>query len=308
MATPAAPSRGPSQNTTGTIALTKTGTGTLALGGSDTYSGGTTLSAGQLNLNNASAIGSGPLTISGGTIGNTSGAAITLSTNNAQNWNGDFTFAGSNDLNLGGGAVTMSSSRTVTVASGNLTVAGVISDGSNGYSLTKAGTGTLTLAGADTYSGPTTVSGGTLQIGAGGAAGSINNTSGVTDNATLAFNRSDKSNLSVAISGNGDVAMLRQRRARSSSLERLGQQQHNGRRRHPAIGQRRRARIEQRRRDHFQRRPRPARLRPWRGRPLQHGDYRQPFRRRRVYADRRQRQRQRHVLGNHRRARPARSH
>ena len=45
-------------------------------------------------------------TISGGTIGNTSGAAITLSTNNAENWNGDFTFAGGNDLNLGAGAVT----------------------------------------------------------------------------------------------------------------------------------------------------------------------------------------------------------
>ena len=45
----------------------------------------------------------------------------------------------------------MSSSRTVTVASNNLTVGGVISG--SGYSLTKAGTGTLILGGANTYGG-----------------------------------------------------------------------------------------------------------------------------------------------------------
>ncbi len=194
------------KNTTGAIALTKTGTGTLALGGSDTYTGGTTLTAGQLNINSASALGTGLFTISGGTIGNTSGAAITLSTNNAQTWGGDFTFAGTNDLNLGTGAVAMSSSRTVTVASNNLTVGGVISG--SGYSLTKAGAGTLTLTGSDTYTGTTTISGGTLQIGAGGAAGSINGTSGVTDNGVLAFSRSDSVTFSKVISGSGDVTML----------------------------------------------------------------------------------------------------
>ena len=85
----------------GSGSLTQLGPGTLVLSGSNTYSGGTTLSAGRLNINNASALGAGTFTISGGTIGNTSGAAITLSTNNAENWNSDFTFAGTNDLNLG---------------------------------------------------------------------------------------------------------------------------------------------------------------------------------------------------------------
>ncbi len=154
--------------------LVKADSGTLTLAGSNTYSGGTTLSAGQLDLNNASALGTGTFTISGGTIGNTSGAAITLSTNNAQFWNGDFTFAGTNDLNLGAGNVTMSSSRTVTVASNNLTVGGVISDSGSGYSLTKAGTGTLTLAGSNTYSGGTTVAAGVLAVnGSLGASGNV---------------------------------------------------------------------------------------------------------------------------------------
>ena len=72
----------------------------LCLTGSNTYSGGTNLCAGQLNVNNAAALGSGPLTISSGTVGNAGGTALTLSTTGAEAWNGDFTFAGSNDLNL----------------------------------------------------------------------------------------------------------------------------------------------------------------------------------------------------------------
>ena len=67
--------------------------------------GGVTLSAGQLNINHATALGTGTFTISGGTIDNTSGGSITESNNNAQAWNGDFTFTGSNALNLGTGAV-----------------------------------------------------------------------------------------------------------------------------------------------------------------------------------------------------------
>ena len=56
----------------------------------------------------------------------------------------------------------MNASRTVTVASGNLIVGGVISG--SGDSLTKAGPGTLTLTAANTYGGPTAVTGGTLSL------------------------------------------------------------------------------------------------------------------------------------------------
>ena len=80
--------------------LVKAGAGTLTLDGADTYSGGTTLSAGQLNVNNPLALGGGTVAISGGTLGNTSGTAVTLSTAGTEKWSGDFAFAGTNDLNL----------------------------------------------------------------------------------------------------------------------------------------------------------------------------------------------------------------
>src|SRR5438552_1360712 len=145
--------------------LTKAGAGTLTLAGTNTYSGGTTINAGTLNINNASALGTGTFTIaasSNAIIDNTTGGAITLSTNNAQIWNGNFTFTGTQSLNLGTGGVILGASRTVTVNANNLTVGGVISG--SGFSLTKAGAGTLTLAGANTYTGGTTINAGTLNM------------------------------------------------------------------------------------------------------------------------------------------------
>jgi autotransporter-associated beta strand protein len=144
--------------------LAKDGAGMLTLNGNNTYSGGTTLSVGTLNINNASAIGTGTLTISGGALDNTSGASITLTTNNAQSWNGDFTFIGTNNLNLGTGAVTMNDSLIVTVNGGNLTIGGAIAG--SGFGLTENGTGNLILSGNNTYTGTTTVSAGTLSLGA----------------------------------------------------------------------------------------------------------------------------------------------
>jgi len=166
------------------LSITKNGTGALSLNGSNSYTGATTLNAGQLNLNNASAIGSGTLTIyTATTLDNTSGGAITLTTNNAQIWAGNFTFAGSNDLNLGTGAVTLNlSTIQVTVSAGNLTIGGTIDDASAGYGITKAGAGTLTLSGSDSYTGATTVNAGTLVV-----SGSLTatGTTTVADGATL---------------------------------------------------------------------------------------------------------------------------
>ncbi len=72
---------------------------------------------------------------------------------------------------------------------------------SGGGALVQSGNGTLTLSNANTYSGGTTVLGGVLQIGTGGTTGAI--TGDVTDNATLAFNRSDDVTFSGVISGTG---------------------------------------------------------------------------------------------------------
>jgi len=58
---------------------------------------------GTLNINHAQAIGTGSLTFAGAYIDNTSGSAITLANNNAQNWYGTVTFVGTKDLNLGTG-------------------------------------------------------------------------------------------------------------------------------------------------------------------------------------------------------------
>ena len=78
--------------------------GSLTINGANAMAG-ITLSSGLLVLNNANALGSGPLTITGGSLDSTSGSAVLA--NNTENWNGDFTFIGTQSLNLGSGVVTL---------------------------------------------------------------------------------------------------------------------------------------------------------------------------------------------------------
>ncbi len=153
---------GSSISTTGSV--TKSGSAALTIYNANSYSGGTTLSAGTLNIDHDGALGTGPLTITGGTIDNNGSGAVTLTNNNAQNWNGNFAFTGSQPLNLGTGAVTLNTNRTLTINAGSLTVGGVVGDGGNTNGLTKSGAGTLVLAGANTYLGITTVNAGQLTL------------------------------------------------------------------------------------------------------------------------------------------------
>ena len=144
--------------------------GNTALWGNNTYSGGTTLTAGFLAINNNSAIGSGPLTIGGGQIICQALAGVALTTTNVMNWNGNFNLAGNNSLDFGTGDVFMNGNRTITFgSSGNsptFTVGGAISGA--GFSLTTASNASgpvnsmlnlLGGAGGNTYDGGTNING-----------------------------------------------------------------------------------------------------------------------------------------------------
>lgn len=177
--------------TSGTV--TKEDVGTWTLSGANTFSGGTNLNAGQLNINNLTAIGTGSLTISNGTtIDNTSGGAIgPLTNNNAQTWDGSFTFTGSNNLDMGTGAITMSADVNITSSAiaKTLTIGGINNNGAR--SLTKAGTGNLTFGSADVTLNNFTLSAGTLTSTSGSLflAGNFANSSTFThNNGTVTFN------------------------------------------------------------------------------------------------------------------------
>ncbi|MEK0447003.1 MAG: hypothetical protein RLZZ399_2324, partial [Verrucomicrobiota bacterium] len=155
----------------GSTAITKSGSGSLTLATANSFSGGVILNGGTLILGNAQALGSGGLTINGGSL-DSSVANLAISTVNAQVWAADISFVGTQNLNLGSGGVTLSGAgRSVWVGDRTLTVGGIIGDGGAGYGLTKLGGGTLVLSGANTYSGLTSVSAGILRLTQSGALG-----------------------------------------------------------------------------------------------------------------------------------------
>ncbi len=217
----------------GTIAtggqLVKVGTGTLILGGTaSTYSGGTTISDGILQLgdgvNNGTA-GTGPITnnaslvfaegsaitlsnaISGsGTVTQNGPGTVTLNTVNS--YTGGTTISagtiqlgdGVNNGTLGTGAVTDNGS-LVFAEGTSVTFANVI----NGTgSVTQNGPATVIINQTNDYSGGTTISGGTLQLGDGTHTGTLG-TGSVVNNGALVFAEGGSTTLTNAISGSGTV-------------------------------------------------------------------------------------------------------
>lgn len=122
--------------------------------------------------------------LNGGAIDNQTGGAGTVNLNNGSySIGGNFTYLGSSqDLNLGPAGVTLAVSPAITVNAHTLTMGGVVTDNGSGFGITKLGSGTLALTNASTYSGPTTVSNGTLVV---SAASAGNSSYTINDNATL---------------------------------------------------------------------------------------------------------------------------
>ncbi len=141
----------------------------------------------------------------------TAGTASILNGNKLQD-NGNSTWTDLGSLGTNAGTVEMgTTTRTFTVANGTAGVDMLIGAriNSSGAGLFKAGAGTLALSGANTYTGATTINAGTLQLGNSGTTGSLSPGSGITNNGTLTFNRSNAlvqgTDFSNSISGGGDV-------------------------------------------------------------------------------------------------------
>jgi fibronectin-binding autotransporter adhesin len=138
----------------GTASLTKINTGTLILQTVNTYSGGTVVSNGTLRVGVNNAL---PASGANGVAIN-SPAVLDLNTfsNAISGLNGD----GLVD-NLTAGTPVL----TVGNNNGNGTFLGIIQNTAGTLALTKVGSGVQTILGANTYTGPTTVSDGTLRVG-----------------------------------------------------------------------------------------------------------------------------------------------
>jgi autotransporter-associated beta strand protein len=130
----------------------------------------------------------GAVTVSGTVAAN---AGITFSTTG-------YTLSGGTEITLTGATNTITTGASVDA---------VISTPLGGATgMIKGGAGKLILDGANGYTGNTTISAGTLQIGNGATTGSFSGT--VANNGTLAFNRSNDYSFAGAISGSGALTQL----------------------------------------------------------------------------------------------------
>ncbi len=178
------------QNAANTMGLTYSGSGTLTLGGTNTYTGITTISSGVLQVGTggvAGTLGTGNVTdnatlvfnrsdsvavpnLIGGTGALTQSGAGTLTLTNTETYTGATTIGagilqigdGTTDGNIATSAAivdngTLAYNRMSTASA--FTYANIISGTGT---VTKSGAGTQILTGANTYSGGTTVTGGVL--------------------------------------------------------------------------------------------------------------------------------------------------
>jgi len=176
----------------GSGVLIKTGSGTLTLSGTNTHSS-TVIMGGVLSIAKESSLPGWNLT---GLYAVSNGAALAVG--NAVTASNIGTILGTGNFAAGAGF-------GFDTTAGNRTYDNVISNAANGsLALVKVGANTLILSGNNTYSGATTISAGTLQVGDGGTTGTLGSDD-ITNNATLAINRSDIYTENKNISGSGSL-------------------------------------------------------------------------------------------------------
>ena len=226
----------------GTGGLVKSNTATLVLAGTNTYSGGTTISAGTLQLGGQASgapaatvgtPGSGTVTdnanlafaepsavtfgnaISGtGTVMQVGPGTVTLS--NTNTYSGGTAIATGTTLGLGGQATGAPSATVGTLGTGAVTDNGTLLLTEPGAvtlanliggtgTVTQDGPGIVTLTALNSYSGGTAITGGTLALG--NPAGTIGGvgSGAVTDNGTLQFTEPSAVSFGNVISGSGGV-------------------------------------------------------------------------------------------------------
>ncbi len=203
------------KNTSGTLAICKSGAGVYQQTGTNTYSGGTTIAGSCIRANNASSFGTSTVTISANAFALLwAPSALTITNNFVLNGSSGNSSYPAISHDGGAGLVTLSGTITLNAnsevglggtSSNNMVLSGVIS---GGFTLTIdelnviGNPYTTTLSGTNTYTGSTVVSAGTLKL---GAAGVISNSSALTVSSGATFDLNSYSETVGSIAGAGTI-------------------------------------------------------------------------------------------------------
>ena len=174
----------------GPASVTLSGSGIVAFANSNTYSGGTTIGGGILNVNADAALGAVPalpatnVTFSGNGTLQAGAATVSLSANRSVAINGGFT-------------------ATIDTQGNMMTIPGVISGAG---SLAEIGSGTLILTASNIYTGGTTIGGGILNVNSDAALGAV--PAAPVTNLTFSGNGTLQADAArVSLSGNRSVVI-----------------------------------------------------------------------------------------------------